>query len=398
MPGFVEMMLTPPQFTIVPQAMIGAMRNWLVRFELKPLGQVDVGSESRRAGAPTLTAHFFPCAGDAPEPNAPLTERPVLFGRGAVLFGIVTAPCECEKPRGAVILLNAGADHHIGANRMYVSLARRWARRGYVVLRMDLAGLGDSGTRHEQADNEVFPSTALEDIRAAVDFIRSRYSVDDVTLGGLCSGAYHSLRAAVSAVPINRILMVNPQNFFWKQGTGIKEMHLAEVVYSADTYLDSALSAASWKKLLKGEVNVWRIVKIYTHRFCLALESTIRDTARRLRIRLPRDLGWELEEIVARGVRVVMVFSRGDIGVDLLKLQAGSSLSRLSERLRVHIVDRADHNFSHSGPRALMEAILCNELFGEDQWPGIGPTPSQPIAEEQVPNVNNPNIRMTLRG
>ena len=35
---------------------------------------------------------------------------------------------------------------------MYVDLARDWAGRGYIALRMDLAGLGDSGTAPGQPD------------------------------------------------------------------------------------------------------------------------------------------------------------------------------------------------------------------------------------------------------
>src|SRR5208282_2648583 len=89
-----------------------------------------------------------------------VTERPVFLASQAVLFGIVTEPEEKAARHGGVILVNAGADYHIGASGVYVELARRWARRGYVVLRMDLAGLGDSATRCGQPDNVVFPPAA----------------------------------------------------------------------------------------------------------------------------------------------------------------------------------------------------------------------------------------------
>ena len=58
----------------------------------------------------------------------------------------------------------------MGANRMHVSLARRWARRGYIVLRMDLAGLGDSGKRPGRPDNDVFSPSALDDVALAQPF------------------------------------------------------------------------------------------------------------------------------------------------------------------------------------------------------------------------------------
>jgi hypothetical protein len=92
------------------------------------------------------------------------------------------------------------------------------------------------------------------------------------------------------------------------------------------------------------------------------MKSTLRDLARRLRIRLPYDLGWELEEIVARGVQIVFVFAHGEPGIDLLKIEAGSSVKRIGDRCRVRIIESADHVFSHSGPRAALEEILSEEL------------------------------------
>jgi len=244
-----------------------------------------------------------------------------------------------------------------------VSLARRWAHRGYVVLRMDLAGLGDSATRPGQPDNEVFPPAALEDVRIALDFVRQHYQVREVALGGLCSAAYHALRAAVAGLPVNRLLMVNPQNFVSDEGQMGTDLQLAEVVRDVGGYRERVLSAAAWKRLLRGQVNVWHIVRVYLHRVRIAVQSAARDAARALHIRLPHDLGSELEEIAARGIRVVFVFARGDPGIELLRIQGGSAVRRLGDRCHVHIVDSADHTFTQSRARAVLEQTLSAELF-----------------------------------
>jgi pimeloyl-ACP methyl ester carboxylesterase len=285
-----------------------------------------------------------------------------------LLFGIVTQPAANEIRRRAVVLLNAGADHHIGASRLYVSMARRWAQHGYVVLRMDLGGVGDSGTRPGRTDDDVFPQEALADIGEAIDFLRDRYGIRDVTLAGLCSGGYHALRAAVAGLPVNRILMVNPQNYFWRPGESLQGLQLAEVVHNPGVYRERVMSLAAWKRILTGKVNILRIVKIYLQRPILAAESKVRDVARRLSIRLPYDLGSELEEVVARGVRVVFVFARGEPGIELLKLQAGNSVKRLGERCRIHILNAGDHVFTRSGPRAVMEKVVSDELFARSEF------------------------------
>jgi alpha-beta hydrolase superfamily lysophospholipase len=383
--GLIEMTMTAPQFAIVPRAMIDATRQWLAtiapRSELEPTAdRSDRRTESRETSPITALA----LVENQESPQSSITERPVFISAGAALFGIVTEPQSDEKRRRAVILLNPGADYHIGASRMYVSLARRWARRGYFVLRLDLAGIGDSATRSGNTDDEVFPDEAIDDIRHAIEFIRSRYGIADMTLAGLCSGAYHALRAAVDGVNVNRILMVNPQNYFWKKGMTLEQLQLAEVVRNPGVYRRRLLSVRAWLRIFTGQVDIVRIAVIYLQRLRLAGEAILRDFARRLRVRLPHDLGWELEKIVANGIRVSFIFARGEPGIELLKLQAGSALSRLGDRCRVRIVDSGDHIFSRREPRSIMANVLCEELFAYTDQTAESTEPRSPCALGQV--------------
>jgi pimeloyl-ACP methyl ester carboxylesterase len=381
LPGLIEMIMTMPHDAKPPEAMLGAMRDWLDR---PPNASTPLNNErhtlpfSRDARATAAQALELPGETSAPDEN--LTERPVLLESESATFGIVTEPRKGEVRRRAVIIVNAGATYHIGPNRVYVSLARRWARSGYLVLRMDLSGLGDSGARPGQPSNEVYPSAALDDIRAAVHYVRDRYGIDDVALCGFCSGAYHAFRAAVAAIPVNRILMVNLENFFWKEGTDRDSLELAEVVKRTHGHREKILSFAAWKRLVTGQINVWRIVQIYIQRPLLAMESVVRDWARFLHIRLPRDVGWELEDLAKRGVRMVFAFARGEPGFDLLRIQGGSSTKRLGESCHIYIIDRADHIFSQSSPRADLERILSNELFAQHRMRGI-PSTNRPILD-----------------
>jgi alpha-beta hydrolase superfamily lysophospholipase len=383
LPGLVGMLITAPHFAQVPHEMIAAMKDWLRLFLERENSPRHIGNHWHLGGASAVSPSIL-CVrtGD----NDTVTERPVIFTTDAALFGIVTEPHAGEVRRRAVILLNPGADCHIGANRMHVSLARRWARRGYIVLRMDLAGLGDSGKRPGQPDNEVFSPAALDDVRAAIEFVRNRYGASDITLGGLCSGAYHSLRAAVAALPVNRILLVNPENYFWQKGMSLGDLQLADVVRNPSVYRARVRSGAAWIRLLSGNVNLWRVLKVYVNRLSLALESILRDMARRVRIHLPMDLGWELEDLAARGVRVIFIFARGEPGMDLLKLQAGSAVKRLRDHCSVHVIDNSDHTFTRNDRRAALEAILSDELFSLNRW---GPRRKRPESN-RVKVVGNP--------
>jgi alpha-beta hydrolase superfamily lysophospholipase len=363
LPGLIGMTMTTPEFASIPNAMIAAVSGWLSeRSSRSAPRRGNIAGPHSDLGQSSPIA-MLTLSGD----GAAISERPIFLDSQALLFGIVTEPRQRESNHAA-ILLNSGADQHIGANRMHVSLARHWARRGIVVLRIDLTGLGDSSTRPGQTDNQVFPIAALDDIRSAIDYVRGRYGASDITLVGLCSGAYHALRAAATGDPVNRILMVNPQNYFWKQGTSLRALQLAEVVRNPAVYRQEIFSISAWRRVFTGRVNVWRIGMIYIGRLRLTVVSKLRDLARRLHVRLLHDLGSDLEGIVARGIRVVFVFSPCEPGIDLLKIEAGSSVKRLGEHCRVYITDGGDHVFSQRAPRAAMEKILSDELFA-----GIAP-------------------------
>jgi alpha-beta hydrolase superfamily lysophospholipase len=351
-----------PHLATVPDTMFATACDWLLRCDEK--------RESARRGAgkyypppAVCTAPIMTLHGHRLGHEVSVTERPVFIGRDAVLFGVVTEPPKAEIGCPAVILLNAGATYHVGTNRMYVSLARRWARRGCVVLRLDLSGMGDSATRSGESDNNVFPPKALDDVRCAVDFLRGHYAVKDIALTGLCSGAYHALHAAAAGLPVSRVLVVNLQDYFSTEDPMEAEIHLKEVMQAPTVYRGRVLSYRSWKKLLTGRADVGRILRVNTRRASFAIEQISRNYARRLGIRLPRDLGWELERIIARGVHVAFVFSSGEPGLDMLKLQAGSTLGRLGNHCHVHIVNNSDHVFSDIRRRSELEQILTEELF-----------------------------------
>ncbi len=382
LPGFPEMMSTP-HATHVPQRMIDAAAAWLKGLPQRSGARGPLDAIAA-AAAPPGGAKRQPEAGpilDVPMPSAAmdfvggsgaqLSERALYVDEQRTLFAILTVAKTArttpgmERPSGArrgVILLNAGATNHIGPNRMYVSLARCWAQRGYVVLRLDLAGLGDSATRAGQPDNLVYPPDAMGDIASAIEFLRSHHGVETVTLAGLCAGAYHALRAAAAGLPVHLALMINPLTFFWKQGMTLNDLQIAEIVRNPGVYRERVLSGAAWGKLLCGRVNLRRVAMVFARRAILAVEMALRGLSRRMHVRLPRDLAWDLQTIASRGVRMVFVFARGDTGADLLRIQGGTAVETIGDRCRVYTIDGADHIFSQSEPRAQLEQLLGGEL------------------------------------
>ncbi len=355
LPGFVPMMMRAPNLTEIPKAMIDAVHGWLSQ---------DFGwGEAETASLDPRAAEREPVLYLRDDSAATLTEQPTMLRSDPLLFGIVTLPRQGEIRRRGVILLNSGGDHHIGPRRLYVSLAREWAKHGYVVLRMDISGLGDSAAQPGKPVNDMFPSSAIDDIQIAVDVMRTHYHVREVTLAGVCSGASHAFRTAMTGVAVNRLLLINPLIFFWRESVNVAEVQTWEVVQKPGAYLSQILSIAAWRRLLFGDISIWRVARIYLTRPLLAVQSVARNLARGLHIRVKEDLRWELNALKSRGIRIVFLFSKGDVGMRLLRLQTGLSEKKLGNRYCLRAVEGADHDFTRSGARAALARALSEELY-----------------------------------
>jgi len=134
-----------------------------------------------------------------------MNEQVLCLGSQANLLAIWTPP-EREPRPVAMVLLNAGVIHRIGAHRINVKLARRLAADGYGCLRFDLGGVGDSPTERGAAD---FRVQAVRDIIAVLDAVQARFGVAAFALVGICSGAAHAQAAALVDRRIRGVFLID---------------------------------------------------------------------------------------------------------------------------------------------------------------------------------------------
>src|SRR5882672_1316624 len=134
-----------------------------------------------------------------------MRELSCQFGSHGQLAGIITEPD--GAPREALVLVSAGLVPKCGPFRLYARLARRLAQHGIVTLRFDLGGIGDSPA--ESTGVPLKDRTDAE-IEAALAHLTSRYNVDRVMLGGLCSGAADSFRFAEHNPGIKGVVLIDP--------------------------------------------------------------------------------------------------------------------------------------------------------------------------------------------
>ena len=333
-PGYSKMMLAPHYAEGAPDT-YAKIVAWLREAKSQPVRNI---------------------ASDAVEPvvefiegKHAIRERAFLFGTDkTAMFGVISEPASGPRANTAVIIPNTGANYHVGPNRMYVRMARRWAALGYTVLRFDLTGIGDSDLRAGAAENAPYTDYGADDLAVAVTELCVRAHVKRVVAIGLCSGAYVAFHASLRGTPLTAEILVNPQAFYWKAGDSL-DAAASVVVEKMQNYKNSARDWGKWKNLLTGKANYQALSKILTQRARDFGETRLKRVASRLGlITLTDDLGRDMRAIADRGVATLLVYSKGDAGIEYMKARAGDELARLTRdgRVRTEIVDGADHTFT----------------------------------------------------
>lgn len=368
LPGYPEMMLDSHD-SIVPREIIEATVRWAK----------DVAEHSApgRVSDSGLRRPLKTCAvlarGSVDDPvtgkgaDVTIEERAVHFGATPELFGIMTSPCtHASRPAGghkSILLLNSGAVHHIGPCRLYVALARHLASRGYVVLRMDIAGIGDSPPHPDQPENIVYSKYALQDVNQAIRYLHRQWGIGEVRALGLCSGAYHAFKAAVAHFPLKGVVLINPLTFFWKEGMSL-EYADHRVAADITRYRKNFRRLSSWRKLLAGNVDLGALAEVLRRHALTGISQPLRAVARQLRIPLTEDLPTELLRAVRAGIDLHFIFAADDPGVELLRSKGGATARGLQKRgkLGQELIPAADHTFTDLTARANLVTILTQKL------------------------------------
>ena len=348
-PGWLGMM-ADHQFTEVPEDALDAIADWV-------LTNVDTCMTAPPPAHECETRVNRFVHETANGAQVQLKEEACLFGAEQHLFGVLT-DAGGPKDHPVVLLANAGAIHHVGPNRLYVSLARELAAMGFPAFRFDLESLGDSVLRGAGRENYPYPENATDDVRSAIRMLQAR-GYRRFIVAGVCSGAHTAYRAGldIEDARIEEMVLVNPWQFYWVEGMSLSDQqHFVDVA----AYRKSMKDPNRWMKLLKGQVNVMRAARVALTHVTGAIAARAKSLGQALGLgeepRLSRDL-----KRVLRTRHVTMYFSEGEPGRDLLMHDAKRTAQRAMKagRLELHAVHGADHTFSQwSARREITQRLL----------------------------------------
>nr|WP_282449558.1 alpha/beta fold hydrolase [Roseibium sp. CAU 1639] len=348
--GYVDY-VSDPTLSIAPEATLDRIVEWV---------RGTFPSEEKMA--PTAACRI---------PTGPLSdpgyrEDLVRFGPGDMFFGALTRPHN-GTPDTAVLFLNSGYDHAIGWARMTVGFSRALAADGAAVLRMDLAGIGESRYWPDQPPQVLYSDRQVDDVRAAIDWLQSHMKAERIILAGRCSGAYLTLLAAARDERVNGAFLINPRRLVWDPDEDVDQA-IREPIQTLETYSRKIFDRETVKRVLSGEINPVsagnKLSRALATKSDRVFAPVLRNFSRHHRLSMT--LFNRLDALKERGIPVHLVYSVGDRGLTELDLWFGNDREGLAaySNLTVSSIADADHNLTPLKSRQDVQALLRAFVFG----------------------------------
>ncbi len=346
--GWSRMVFHPEQYH-APTGAFDAVEAWLRR-------AAPGSGSSRPAVPPPPTADVL----ELPHDGVDIRETPIRirepFGE---LFGIQAEPIDRRGGDLCAVFLNAGAVRRIGPNRLWVETARRWAARGVPSIRMDLEGIGDADGdpgRYADVGNFYTPEFGAQ-VSSIVDDLAGRGFGPRFVLVGLCAGAYWAFHTAATDPRIVESVILNPRAMIWDSGLlARREAKKAGQV----------LEAGAWRRLVRGEIELSRIVDV-SRAVAGSAASAARRAPTRLvtRRRTPEAVALvesRLDILRDRETRLVLAFSGDEPVRD--ELEADGILGQLDRWPNVALIElpASDHTLRPIPAQQAATVLLDAEL------------------------------------
>lgn len=238
-----------------------------------------------------------------------MTERATLLGLSESLVSIITEPSAKVQDNGrpAILLLNAGVVHRVGPNRLYVRVARRLASHGFLCVRFDHAGVGDSPPPNNDMP---YAERWINETQEVMNWLTKHYGARQFCLMGLCSGAMTSFNTACCDSRVVGIVLLNVQglggslDWFWYIGNRLDPREYIRKFY------------AFWRiqKNLKGNAPSSRVARGVCDRFKNVVKQSAKSAS------LVSQIASDLEKLIDRNVHLLWASSEMDASREYLRI------------------------------------------------------------------------------
>jgi hypothetical protein len=239
------------------------------------------------------------------------------------------------------------------------------AAQGFLVLRFDFSGIGDS--RSSDEDISVDERTVNE-LDEAMTYLGTENPSGKFILMGICSGAEIAYKTQLND---SRVVGTAPINI--RKLLHITDDTLASAVrnrFQARYMLQSSLfNPGRWLKLFTGRADqrdILRKLKFLLGKFFSTAKEEYPDTQR---------IKSDIRSITDRGADLLLIYSSRDIGLDYIRETLGRDTNNWhdSGRFRLEVI-KADHTFTALGSQRELIDLIVDWLRSAFTKPGPNPT------------------------
>jgi hypothetical protein len=257
-----------------------------------------------------------------------------------------------------------------------VTLARYWASLGFTVVRVDLGHAGDSIHVDPSTENSPHAAARRRELREIIDWVRRWTGNDRLVTAAMCSGAFLSLHLAMEGADIDHAVVINPAAFYLDIGATSATSE-ARAFHSAHALTRGLFDFRRWKLALRDpEIRrrgLRSMRKLFGANaiagFRVLIAGYARNAARRvgLPVKASSVLAHDLAAIIARGGKVLLVFSTGESSATYFRTFGGAACETLSkgDGLDVINIEGGDHVFSPPASREQLVEAVTGYLTGE---------------------------------
>jgi pimeloyl-ACP methyl ester carboxylesterase len=228
-------------------------------------------------------------------------------------------------------------------------MARDLARQGVVSLRFDSANVGDSPPRLDAPAQILYSPTQSEDVRSATDLLEG-LGTGPLMVAGRCSGGYLAIRAAVSDERLKAAVSINPFVYYWDPNQAVEKKHVVSVPRSFEDYGQRIASMDTFKRLLRGEVDVKAAVRNVAIAFARRMSVRIAPLLEYLpsRRRTAVEVKKSFLAVGKRKVPLTLIYSEGDVGLEHMYFHFGPGGRKFTRypNVRLVMLPEADHNLT----------------------------------------------------
>lgn len=260
--------------------------------------------------------------------KAGIMEKDVEFDScGHVLRGVLTSGAESFS--NAVITIHGWGGNRSGPQRMFVLLARDLADENTAVLRFDLQGRGVS----DPLCKDTSVDEMIANVISSVDFLKSNYGVEKVSLIGICSGGNVALGAASLLKEIvEKVICISTLPF----QPPCANLRLNKTAGLFKKYFKKIFDVNNWRRLIKNEINFKGVGDTLSN-------AALGDSQKELKLKTSsHDIMKELKNYHGE---VILLYGADDPQSKGASEILNGQFAKTSVKIRIEFIENADHNF-----------------------------------------------------